>query len=42
MLGSKGLLNWIPDELYIKIQFRLAMGVWPDLKKPKTFNEKLQ
>lgn len=42
MLGSKGLLNWIPDELYIKIQFRLAMGAWPDLKDPKTFNEKLQ
>lgn len=42
MLGSKGLLNWIPDELYIRIQFRLAMGVWPDLKDPKTFNEKLQ
>lgn len=42
MLGSKGLLNWMPDELYIKIQFKLAMGYWPDLKAPKTFNEKLQ
>ena len=42
MLGSRGLLNWVPDELYIKIQFRQAMGYWPDLKNPKTFNEKLQ
>lgn len=42
LLGSKGLLNWIPDELYIRLQFRLAMGYWPDLKNPKTFNEKLQ
>ena len=42
MLGSRGLLNWLPDELYIRLQFRLAMGYWPDLKNPKTFNEKLQ
>ena len=42
MLGSKGLFNWIPDELYIKIKYKLSMGYWPDLKNPKTFNEKLQ
>ena len=42
MLGSRGLLNWLPDEQYIKLQFRLAMGCWPDLKNPKTYNEKLQ
>ena len=42
MLGSKGLLNWIPDELYIKIKYKFSMGYWPDLKNPKTFNEKLQ
>ena len=42
MLGSKGLLNWVPDKAYIKIQFRLDKGVWPDLRNPKTFNEKLQ
>ena len=42
MLGSRGLLNWLPDEQYIKLQFRLAMGYWPDLKNPKTYNEKLQ
>lgn len=32
---------WIPDELYIKIRFRAKMGVWPNLKKPQTFNEKI-
>lgn len=42
MLGSKGLLNWMPDEAYVKLQFRLAMGYPLDLKNPKTFNEKLQ
>ena len=42
LLGSKGLLNWMPDEQYIKLQFRLAMGYWPDLQNPQTFNEKLQ
>lgn len=42
MLGSKGLLNWMPDELYIKIKYKLSMGYWPDLKNPQTFNEKLQ
>lgn len=42
LLGSKGLLNWMPDEQYIKCQFRLAMGYRLDLKNPKTFNEKLQ
>ena len=36
MLGSKGLLNWVPDKLYIKIQFRLAMGTWPDLENPSS------
>lgn len=42
LLGSRGLLNWMPDERYIKLQFRLVMGYWPNLKNPQTFNEKLQ
>ncbi len=41
-LGSKGLLNWMSDEAYIKLLFRGYMGKKPDLKHPKTFNEKLQ
>lgn len=32
----------IPDKPYILIKYRIRMGEWPDLKKPKTYNEKLQ
>ena len=42
MLGSKGLLNWMPDKMYVKLQFRLSMGRRLDLEAPKTYNEKLQ
>lgn len=31
-----------PDELYLKLQFRLRMGYKLDLDNPKTFSEKLQ
>lgn len=32
----------LSDRLYIRINYRLLMGYWPDLDSPKTFNEKLQ
>lgn len=32
----------IPDKLYIRIMYKVVVGQWPDLKNPKTFNEKLQ
>lgn len=32
----------IPDELFLKVKFRLTMGYWMDFKDPKTYNEKLQ
>lgn len=38
----KKLLWWLPDDVYLKLRFRLKMGEWPNLKNPKTFNEKLQ
>lgn len=31
----------IPDGLYTRLKFRKNLGQWPDLKHPKTFNEKL-
>lgn len=34
--------TWIPDSLYLRIMFRLKMGYKLNLKKPRTFNEKLQ
>lgn len=42
MLGSKGLLNWMPDEMYIKIRYKLFTACWLNLENPQSFNEKLQ
>lgn len=33
---------YLPDTLYLKVEFWFNMGYWPDLKLPQTFNEKLQ
>ena len=41
-LGRRGLLNWMSDEAYIKLRYYAVFGRMPDLKNPKTFNEKLQ
>ncbi len=41
-LSSRGLFNWINDEQYLKIAYRIAIGRKLNLKEPKTFNEKLQ
>ena len=41
-LTRMGFFNWLPDELYIRLRFRLLLGYYPNLKKPKTYNEKLQ
>lgn len=35
-------LNWIPDKLMIKIQYRIKTGRKLNLKNPKRFTEKLQ
>lgn len=40
--GNRGYLKWIPDKLYLKIQFLAHMGKRLHLQNPKTFNEKLQ
>ena len=42
LLGSKGLLNWMPDKWYVFIYSSLSLGYRVNLKKPRTFNEKLQ
>ncbi len=41
-LSSRGLLNWMPDSLYLKLRYKSRLGKKLDLKEPKTFNEKLQ
>lgn len=42
MLSAHGLLNWMSDEKWIEKAFYLKLGYKPDLKNPKTFNEKIQ
>lgn len=36
------ILSILPDKIIIIFQFKIKMGFFPDLKHPKTFNEKLQ
>ena len=38
----KYLFRFIPDSIWLKLCFKRKMGYFPDLKNPKTFNEKLQ
>ena len=40
--ASRGLLNWMSDEAFLKIAFRMRMGKRLDLKSPQAFNEKMQ
>ena len=41
-LGQRGWFNWIPDETYLKIAYRIKTGKQLHLNPPITFNEKLQ
>jgi len=41
-LGQRGWFNWIPDEAYLKIAYRIKTGKKLHLTPPVTFNEKLQ
>lgn len=41
-LGMLGLLNWVPDEIYLKIAYRFHMKIRLNLTNPQTYNEKLQ
>lgn len=36
------LLKYIPDKLFLKIKFKIKVGYKLNLKRPTTFNEKLQ
>lgn len=36
------IANWIvPDSIFIRLKYKNTFGCWPNLKDPKTFNEKL-
>lgn len=41
-LGYMGALNWMDDELYLRLKSWSFTGVMPNFKCPHTFNEKLQ
>lgn len=41
-LSACGFYNWMPDELYLKKEFKIRMGKELNLDDPQTFNEKLQ
>lgn len=34
--------SWISDSVMIRFQYRIKLGMWPELKHPKRFTEKLQ
>lgn len=41
-LNKLGLYAWMPDEAFLRKNYRIALGENPDLKAPKTYNEKMQ
>lgn len=41
-LATRGLLNFLPDEYYIKLLYKIKLGTKLDLNHPKTFSEKIQ
>ena len=41
-LDRREMLHWLPDKLYLHMEYRLCMGQRLNLANPKTFNEKLQ
>ena len=38
----KKVSRLVPDKMYIALKYKMSMGKFPNLKNPKTFNEKLQ
>ena len=41
-LAARHFFDWMPDSMYLKIQFRLALHRKLDLENPKSYNEKIQ
>ncbi len=36
------LLQWVPDSIMLRVQYRMKMGFWPNFKHPTRYTEKLQ
>lgn len=41
-LSNRGLFNFIPDEQFLLLSYKMQMGHDLDLNKPETFNQKLR
>lgn len=41
-LANNGLLNWMPDKMYLKVKYHAVFGKKLNLDPPITYNEKLQ
>ena len=41
-LATRGFLNFLSDEHYLKLMYRIKVGTKLDLNNPKTFSEKIQ
>lgn len=41
-MSHRGMLNWMPDAMYLKLMFRVRFGQKLNLSSPETYNEKLQ
>ena len=41
-LRNRRMLDWLPDAIYLKLIFRIKMHQRLELRKPVTFNEKMQ
>lgn len=40
--GIARSLFWIPDNIMLRIQYRIMVGRWPNISNPQRFSEKLQ
>ena len=41
-LARRGYLRFLPDKLFLKLQFYLKLGRFPNLRSPRLYNDKLQ
>lgn len=41
-LGHRGCFNWMPDDLYLRVLYKIRMGKKLDIGSPSSFSEKLQ
>lgn len=40
--GIAKMLFWVPDEIMLRVQYRILVGRWPNMKNPQRYSEKIQ